>query len=80
MWPRANGAYVYLPGGDDGAADAPAQFHRVVTEKLESIGLDAPTWTYKYNGGANPVAFAIPREKATHSVIREFLRLAYELA
>jgi hypothetical protein len=80
MWPRANGAYVYLPGGPNGSADAPSDFFSQVQVKLEAIGLESPTWTYKYNGRANPVGFAIPREKATHSVVREILTVAYELA
>ena len=80
MWPRANGAYVYLPSGADGSADAPSDFFNQVHVKLETIGLESPTWTYKYNSGANPIEFAIPREKATHSAIREILTEAYELA
>jgi len=51
-----------------------------VRVKLEAIGLESPTWTYKYTSGANPIVFAIPREKATHSAIREILTIAYELA
>lgn len=81
MWPRANGsAYVYLPGGENGAEDAPSDFYQRIKERLESLGLDPPSWTYKYNAGANPIAFAIPADKASHSIIREILREAYELA
>jgi hypothetical protein len=80
MWPRTTGAYVYLPGGEGGTEDAPSDFYQRVREQLEAIGLDIPTWTYKYNAGANPVAFPIPLDKATHSVIREILAEAYELA
>jgi len=80
MWPRSGGVYVYLPGGDDGAEDAPSEFFQHVKAQIESIGLELPSWTYKYNAGANPVGFAIPREKASHSAIREILRMAYELA
>ena len=80
MWPRANGAYIYLPGGADGSADAPSDFYSEVQAKLEAIGLESPTWTYKYNSGANPIGLAIPQEKATHSVVREILKTAYELA
>jgi len=80
MWPRANGAYVYLPGGTNGSADAPSDFYNEVQIKLKTIGLEPPTWTYKYNGGANPIGFAIPYDKATHSVFREILTTAYEQA
>jgi hypothetical protein len=80
MWPRTNGAYVYLPGGNEGSEDSPSEYYQYVKEKLQEIGVDEPTWTYKYNAGANPIAFAIPREKATHSIIKEILEKAYGLA
>jgi hypothetical protein len=80
MWPRATGAYVYLPGGDGGAEDAPSDFYNVVSEKLQRTGLEQPSWTYKYNAGANPIGFPVPLEKATHSIIREIIAQAYELA
>jgi hypothetical protein len=80
MWPRKDGAYVYLPGGDGGAEDAPSDFYSNVKAKLEEVGLEAPSWTYKYNGGANPIAFPIPQDKVAHSLIREILAEAYDLA
>jgi hypothetical protein len=80
MWPRSNGVYVYLPSGPDGAVDAPSDFYQQVQAKLAAIGLESPSWTYKYNGGANPIGFAIPYEKVAHSVIRDILTAAYELA
>jgi hypothetical protein len=80
MWPRANGVYVYLPGGENGAVDAPSDFYNSVKRRLEEIGMESPSWTYTYNAGANPIAFAIPHDRCTHSVVREILREAYELA
>jgi hypothetical protein len=80
MWPRADGVYVYLPGGEGGEVDAPSDFFNRVKAKLEEIQLGAPSWTYKYNGGANPIAFAIPQDRATHSVVKEILTEAYQLA
>lgn len=78
MWFRKNGVYVYLPGGPGGAVDAPSDFFQVVANVLQDIGLDAPAWSYKYNAGANPIAFAIPLEKANHSLILDILKTAYE--
>jgi hypothetical protein len=72
--------YVCLPGCQNGSGDTPSNFYQDVKKKLESIGLGAPTWSYRYNGGANPIAFAIPLDKATHSVMRDMLRSAYDLA
>jgi hypothetical protein len=80
MWPRSNGAYLYLPGGEGGTEDAPSEFFNEVRQRLEEVGLEAPSWTYKYNAGANPIAFAVPMDKSTHSIIREIIREAYELA
>jgi len=80
MWVRANGVYVYLPGGTDGSEDSPSEFYQHIKAKLEEIGIDEPTWTYKYNAGANPIGFAIPKEKASHSIVKDILARAYELA
>ncbi len=80
MWPRSNGVYVYLPGGPDGAADAPSDFFESVRQRLEQAGMEPPSWTFKYNAGANPIAFAIPQDRATHSLVREILKEVYDLA
>jgi hypothetical protein len=80
MWPRNEGAYVYLPRGGDGAVDAPSEFFSRVGTKLQEIGLGPASWSYNYNAGANPIAFAIPADKATHSAICEILTEAYQLA
>jgi hypothetical protein len=80
MWPRADGVYVYIPGGSDGSADAPSEFYGRVRHRLEEMGVQAPSWSYKYNGGANPIAFAISADKVNHSAIREILAEAYLLA
>jgi len=80
MWPRVDGVYVYLPGGSGGAADAPSDFFNQVRAKLEEAQLGSPSWTYKYNGGANPIGFAIPSDRATHSLLKEILVEAYQLA
>jgi hypothetical protein len=80
MWPRANGAYVYVPGGDGGSDDSPSDFFTRVKQKLGEISADSPSWTYTYNAGANPIAFAIPSERASDQIVREILAEAYELA
>lgn len=78
MWKRKDGVYVYLPGGTGGSEDAPSDFFHKVREGLKAIGLEEPSWTYKYNAGANPIGFAISLEKVQHSMIQEFLQEAYE--
>ena len=79
MWPRREGAYVYLPGGDNGAEDAPSDFFTWVQEKLKEAGMEPPSWTFKYNAGANPIGFVINVERAGNSIVREILKQAYEL-
>jgi hypothetical protein len=39
-----------------------------------------PSWTFKYNAGANPIAFNIPRQHIDHSKIIEILTKAYGLS
>jgi hypothetical protein len=79
MWKRKEGVYVYIPGGPGGSEDSPSDFFQRVRDALVQIGMEEPSWTYKYNAGANPVGFAIPLDKAQHSVVLELLKEAYEL-
>lgn len=79
MWPRRDGCYVYLPSGPGGAADLPSDFFSRIKERLAILGIE-PSWTYKYNGGANPIGFAIPSNQALNSLLIEVLREAYQFA
>jgi hypothetical protein len=78
MWPRRDGAYVYLPSGP-GGADQPSDFFAKVKEELAPLGIE-PSWSFKYNGGANPIAFPIPFIHARHSKLIEVLEQAYAFA
>jgi hypothetical protein len=42
MWPRTNGAYVYIPGGMGGAVDQPSDFYATVKEELARSGSSHP--------------------------------------
>lgn len=77
MWPRKDGFYTYIPGGTGGAEDQPTDFFSKVKERLAEIGIE-PTWTYKYNAGANPIAFNLPNQYISHSIIIELLTEAYQ--
>ena len=79
MWPRKEGMYVHIPGGPDGSVDEPSSFFHSVQEKLAPLGIE-PSWTWKYNMGANPVGFVLQRDQVSHTVVLEVLRQAYELA
>lgn len=79
MWPRKDGYYVYIPSGPGGSEDQPNDFFAQVKNSLGEVGIE-PSWSFKYNAGANPIAFAVPKQLATHSKITELLAKAYELA
>lgn len=79
MWPRRDGAYVYIPGGIGGLADQPSDFYATVREALAPLGIE-PSWSFKYNAGANPIAFPVSFQNAPHSKILEILEEAYSLA
>lgn len=79
MWPRKDGAYVYLPGGEGGTPDQPSDFYARVKAELAPLGVE-PSWSFKYNAGANPIAFPINFQNASHSKVLEILAEAYALA
>jgi hypothetical protein len=68
-----------LPGGTGGAVDQPSDFYAKVKNELGPLDIE-PSWNFKYNAGANPIAFQITSANATHSKILENLREAYEFA
>ena len=66
-------------GGPGGATDQPSDFFAKVKEELAPLGIE-PSWSFKYNAGANPIAFPITFNYASHSKIAEILEEAYSLA
>ena len=62
-----------------GSADQPSDFFARAQAELAPLEIDPP-WNFKYNAGANPIAFQITTANATHSQILDILREAYELA
>ncbi|MEW6354451.1 MAG: hypothetical protein AB1469_09215 [Pseudomonadota bacterium] len=79
MWPRTNGFYAYIPDNGSGTLDEPSERFRQVQQKLQSIGIEA-SWTFKYNAGANPIGFAVPRDKMNEEVLLQILLESYALA
>lgn len=79
MWPRRDGVFVYLPGGPGGQDDGPSDFFTRVADRLKPLSIE-PSWSYKYNGGANPIAFGIPAALVGNSVLIDILSEAYQLA
>ena len=79
MWPRRDGFYVYIPGGPGGTDDQPNDFYARVKNELADIGVE-PSWTYKYNAGANPIGFAVPQSLIGPSKIMDMMSVAYAYA
>lgn len=79
MWPRQDGYYVYIPGGPGGAEDQPSDFFAKVKESLAELDIE-PSWSFRYNAGANPIAFSVPSNLLAHSRVIEIMKLAYNLA
>ncbi len=79
LWPRKDGTYIYLPGGAGGSSDEPSDFFARVTTKLLPLNIE-PSWTYKYNGGANPIGMAIPSQHLSSSLLLDVLSEAYQLS
>lgn len=79
MWPREEGAYVYVPGGEGGTPDQPSNFHAEVKDELVPLGVE-PSWSFKYNAGANPIALTVALQNALHSKALQILTEAYALA
>jgi hypothetical protein len=67
-----------LPSAN-GSADVHYYFSNQVQIKLEAIGLESTTWTYKYNSGRTRLGRDPAHEKATHSAFHEILATAYDL-
>lgn len=79
MWTRSDGFYVYLPDDGTGTIDEPSQRFRDWAAKMATVGLEI-SWAFKYNAGANPIGFNLPKAKMKDAVLLEFLKDSYELA
>ena len=63
MWPRQDGFYTYIPRGPGGSEDQPNDFFAWVKDTLAELNIE-PSWSFKYNAGANPIAFTISRQNS----------------
>ncbi len=79
MWPKKQGAYIYIPGGPGGTEDAPSDFYARAKDALAPLGVE-PSWSFKYNAGANPIAFSLMPNMLGNSKIIELLQEAYAMA
>ena len=75
LWPRKDGAYVYLPD-PDGSRDQPSLAFESFETRLRQEGLTA-SWNTKYNAGANPIAIRLGIADLERPVVQELLRVSH---
>lgn len=79
MWPRSDGFFVYLPDDGTGTLDEPSGRFREWAKKLEPVGIEL-SWSFKYNAGANPIGFNLPKTKMKDQMVLALLKDSFELA
>jgi hypothetical protein len=75
LWPRKDGAYIYLPD-PDGSRDQPSLAFEFFEAQLQDEGL-AVTWTTKYNAGANPIGVRLAADDLRRPAVQELLRASH---
>ena len=76
LWPRRDGAYVYLPD-PDGSRDQASLAFESFELRLQDEGLTA-SWTTNYNAGANPIAIRLVLADLERPVVQDLLRASHE--
>lgn len=79
MWPRIDGFYIYIPDDGTGTIDEPSERFTKWQKKMRTIDIEL-SWSYKYNGGANPIGFNLPKNKMKEEILLDLLKESYELA
>ena len=76
LWPRTDGAYVYLPDPDGSRRDESPAFEHF-RELLDRDGLTL-IWTSTYNGGANPVTLRLRTPDLRLAALRQLMQATYQ--
>jgi hypothetical protein len=78
LWPRKDGAFIYLPDPDGlhGEQQSPAM--DLFQERLRADGLEA-NWQPTYNAGANPVSIRLRQTDLDKPTVRDLLRATFEI-
>ncbi len=78
LWPRKDGAFVYLPDPDGlhGEQQSPAM--DVFQERLREDGLET-NWQPTYNAGANPVSIRLRQTDLDKPSVQDLLRATFEI-
>jgi hypothetical protein len=77
LWPRRDGASVWLPDPDRSRAEEPSVAFETFRERLRDEGLE-PSWQRTYNAGSNPVTLRLRRSDLEKPLVQELLRASFE--
>jgi hypothetical protein len=78
LWPRRDGAQLYLPDPDGSRAEEPSVAFESFRERLREEGLE-PSWQRTYNAGSNPVSLRLRRSDLDRPLVQELLRASFEI-
>lgn len=78
VWPRQDGATVYLPDPDGTRSDEPSVAFEQFEAGLREEGLSA-SWQPTYNAKANAVVVRLRRQDLERPMVQELLRGSYEI-
>ena len=78
LWPRRDGATVYLPDPDGSRSDEPSVAFEHFSDQLKPLGLE-PSWQTTYNAGANPVNVRLRRQDIEKPQVQDLLRASFEI-
>jgi hypothetical protein len=78
LWPRQDGATVYLPDPDGTRSDDPSVAFEQFEARLREEGLSA-NWQPTYNAKANPVVVRLRRQDLERPVVQDLLRASYDI-
>jgi hypothetical protein len=78
LWPRQDGATVYLPDPDGTRSDEPSVAFEQFEARLREEGLSA-SWQPTYNAKANPVVVRLRPQDLERPAVQELLRASYDI-
>ncbi len=76
LWPRRDGAYIYLPDPDGSRNDESVAFEHF-RELLDGEGLTI-AWNPTYNAGANPISIRLCASDLAKPAVLQLLTATYE--
>src|SRR5262249_40167758 len=78
LWPRTDGAYVYLPDPDGSREDQPSVAFEHFRKRLQTENLE-PSWQSTYNAGANPIGVRLTSSDLDKAGVQELLRASFDI-